>query len=386
MKGNVKNITAMKSAARTLILILVLLLAAGLLLSPVQPAMAGENSKAFPLQDGEQERRRSLGPYTMYEQIIYQAKQERIMEWLADDMSEGRATGTPAGSSAARFIEVLYRQYGLEPLFGGSFYQPFIADSLSGTRGRNVVGIVRSAVPSDEYVLISAHYDHLGILQGNVYNGADDNASGVTVLLNLADMFGTMKKTKTGPDKNIIFAALDAKELNMAGSKALIGKLLRNEPAGAGGHPSPSAAADSTRASDSRPAFPGIPRDRIICAINIDQIGTVIEPVHEADTSFVIVLGEQTLRKDDRGLIDLCNRYYRLGLDIDHTFYGSENFTELFYQLSDQTVFHQAGLPALIFTSGFHRHTYKTTDDPAIISYPVMKKRTLLIFYLTLML
>ena len=102
-----------------------------------------------------QERRRSLGPYTMYEQIVYQAKQERIMEWLADDMSEGRATGTNAGMSVARFIEVLYRQYGLEPLFGGSFYQPFIADSLSGTRGRNVVGIVRSAVPSDEYVLIS---------------------------------------------------------------------------------------------------------------------------------------------------------------------------------------------------------------------------------------
>ena len=304
-----------------------------------------------------QERRRSLGPYTMYEQIVYQAKQERIMEWLADDMSEGRATGTNAGMSVARFIEVLYRQYGLEPLFGGSFYQPFIADSLSGTRGRNVVGIVRSAVPSDEYVLISAHYDHLGILNGNVYNGADDNASGVTVLLNLADMFGTMKKTRTGPDKNIIFAALDAKELNMAGSKALVGRLQEREMT-----------------------------DSILCAINIDQIGTVLEPVHEADTSFVIVLGEQTLRKESRGLIDMCNRYYNIGLDIDHTFYGSKNFTELFYQLSDQIVFHRAGIPALVFTSGFHRHTYKTTDDPDIISYPVMKKRTLLIFYLTMML
>ena len=284
-----------------------------------------------------QERRRSLGPYTMYEQIVYQAKQERIMEWLADDMSEGRATGTNAGMSVARFIEVLYRQYGLEPLFG--------------------VGIVRSAVPSDEYVLISAHYDHLGILNGNVYNGADDNASGVTVLLNLADMLGTMKKTRTGPDKNIIFAALDAKELNMAGSKALVGRLQEREMT-----------------------------DSILCAINIDQIGTVLEPVHEADTSFVIVLGEQTLRKENRGLIDMCNRYYNIGLDIDHTFYGSKNFTELFYQLSDQIVFHRAGIPALVFTSGFHRHTYKTTDDPDIISYPVMKKRTLLIFYLTMML
>lgn len=330
---------------------------------------------------GEQERKRSLGPYTMYEQIIYQAKQERIMEWLADDMSEGRATGTHAGMSAARFIEILFRQYGLEPLFGSSFYQPFIADSLNGTVGRNVAGIVRSAVPSDEYVLISAHYDHLGILNGNTYNGADDNASGVTVLLNLADMFGTMKKTKTGPDKNIIFAALDAKELNMAGSKALIDKLLSDEESTA------CTTSDTTdSASSPEEEFPGIPKDRIICAINIDQIGTVLEPVHEADTNFVIVLGENTLRKEHRGLIDMCNRDYNIGLDIDHTFYGSENFTELFYQLSDQTVFHQAGIPSLIFTSGFHRHTYKTTDDPDIISYPVMKKRTVLIFYLALML
>ena len=302
-----------------------------------------------------QERRRSLGPYTMYEQIVYQAKQERLMTWLSHDMNHGRATGTRDAARVARYIETHFRQYGLEPFCEGSFYQPLLADSASGTVGRNVIGFVPSAVPSDEYVLITAHYDHLGVLDGNIYNGADDNASGVTVLLNLADMFGTMKKTRTGPDKNIIFAALDAKELNMAGSKHFVNHLI-------------------------------IGKDSIICAINIDQIGTVIEPVHEADTSFVIVLGEQTLRRQDRGLIDMCNRYYNIGLDIDHTFYGSENFTRLFYQLSDQIVFHEAGIPALVFTSGFHRHTYKTTDDPDIISYPVMKKRTLLIFYLTMML
>ena len=304
-----------------------------------------------------QERRRSLGPYTMYEQIVYQAKQERLMTWLSHDMNHGRATGTRDAARVARYIETHFRQYGLEPFCAGSFYQPFLADSASGTVGRNVIGFVPSAVPSDEYVLITAHYDHLGVLDGNIYNGADDNASGVTVLLNLADMFGTMKKTRTGPDKNIIFAALDAKELNMAGSKALVGRLQEREMT-----------------------------DSIICAINIDQIGTVIEPVHKADTNFVIVLGEKTLRRQDRGLIDMCNRYYNIGLDIDHTFYGSENFTRLFYQLSDQIVFHEAGIPALVFTSGFHRHTYKTTDDPDIISYPVMKKRTLLIFYLTMML
>lgn len=332
-----------------------------------------------------QEHKRSLGPYTMYEQIIYQAKQERIMTWLADDMNEGRATGTTSAQRVAWYISEMFRQYGLEPLFGDSFYHPFIADSVSGTRGRNVAGIIRSAVPSDEYVIISAHYDHLGILNGNIYNGADNNASGVTVLLNLADMFGTMKKTRTGPDKNIIFAALDAKELNMAGSKAFVETLLKKE-SGRGRSTKRHDEETSMPSTLNPTQFPEIPKEQIICAINIDQIGTTIEPVHETDTSFVIVLGENTLRKGDRGIIDMCNRYYNIGLDIDHTFYGSENFTELFYQLSDQTVFHNAGIPALIFTSGFHRHTYKTTDDPDIISYPVMKKRAILIFYTVMML
>ena len=243
----------------------------------------------------------------MYEQIIYQAKQERILEWLADDMNHGRATGTRDAARAARYIETHFRQYGLEPFFGNSFYQPFPADSASDVAGRNVIGIVPSAVPSDEYVLITAHYDHLGVLDGNIYNGADDNASGVTVLLNLADMFGTMRKTKTGPDKNIIFAALDAKELNMAGSKALVHNLLSKEESTAyttsyTTDPTASTASTASTAADWADSvssleedFPGIPKDRIICAINIDQIGTVLEPVHEADTNFVIVLGENTL-------------------------------------------------------------------------------------------
>ncbi len=305
------------------------------------------------------------------------------MTWLAHDMNHGRATGSIDAIRTARYIETHFQKYGLEPLCGNSFYQPFPADSASNAAGRNIIGIVPSAVPSDEYIIITAHYDHLGILDGNIYNGADDNASGVTVLLNLADMFGTMRKTKTGPDKNIIFAALDAKELNMAGSKAFVDRLIQKESMSAS-ISTIRPASDTSRNPEEE--FPGIPKDRIICAINIDQIGTVLEPVHEADTNFVIVLGENTLPKKHRGLIDMCNRYYNINLDIDHTFYGSENFTDLFYRLSDQIVFHEAGIPALIFTSGFHRHTYKTTDDPDIISYPVMKKRTMLIFYLTLML
>lgn len=300
-----------------------------------------------------QESHRSLGPYTMFEDAIYQSKQEEILTYIAHDYAEGRETGTNASQMIAKFISDRFREYGLDYYKGKSFFRPFMADSA--TRARNVVGIVKSTVPSDEYVIISAHYDNIGKINGAIYNGADKNASGVTALINLAEMFGSMGKAKLGPNKNIIFAALDGTEYNMAGAKHFIEDL-------------------------------NIDKRKIICDINIDQIGTVLEPVNDNDTNFVIVLGEKTLRPEHRGLIKMCNNYYNINLDIDYTFYGSKNFTELYYQLSDQIVFHKAGIPALIFTSGFHRYTNKTTDDPNIISYPVLKKRTVLIFYLTLML
>ena len=228
-----------------------------------------------------------------------------------------------------------------------------MADSL--TRCRNVAGIVKSIIPSNEYVIVTAHYDNIGKINGAIYNGADKNASGVTAMLNLSEMFGTMRKAGMGPGKNIIFVALDGTEHNMAGSKHFIEDL-------------------------------NVQKDNIICNINIDQIGTVLEPVIEKDTNFVIVLGEKTLRKEHRGKIDMCNRFYNIGLTVDHTFYGSKMFTDIFYQLSDQIVFRNAGIPALVFTSGFHKYTNKTTDDPCIISYPVLKKRTILLFYLIMML
>ncbi len=297
-----------------------------------------------------------FGPYKLYERLITQEKQQQILEYLAHDMSEGRATGTHAGKWTARYIEDKFKQYGLEPLFGDTYYQPFLPDpEREDLKARNVAGIVRSIVDSDEYVIICAHYDHLGVLDGKIYNGADDNASGVTALLNLAEMFGEMKNTKTGPPRNIIFVAFDAKEHSMAGSKYFVEHLP-------------------------------IPKKNILCAFNIDQIGTVIEPVHDNDTNFVIALGEHTMKKSRRGRMDFCNDYYKIYLDIDKTFYGSQTFTELFYQLSDQISFYNAGIPAMLFTSGFHSHSYKVTDDPEIISYPVLKKRTLLIYYLTILL
>ncbi len=293
---------------------------------------------------------RSLGPYTMFEQMIYKSKQSRILSYISNDCTRGRATGTLGNEMVARYIRDHFEEYGLEPL-DGAYYQQFKLDSIVG---RNVVGIVPSIFPSNEYVFVTAHYDHIGALNGFVYNGADDNASGVTALMNLAEIFGSMRKARLGPSKNIVFVAFDAKELSMSGSRHFVKNLT-------------------------------IPKDSIICAINIDQIGSILEPVHPNDSNYVIILGEQSLKSKERGKLDICNKFYNLNLDIDYTFYGSDTFTPLYYRLSDQVAFTEKKIPALLFTSGFHKHTYKITDDENIICYPVLKKRTLLVFYFIMM-
>ena len=294
---------------------------------------------------------RRKGPYSRFEDAVYTHKQMELLSWLSDDMCRGRATGSVECEMVAHFIARQFEKYGVEKLYPDSYFQQFQVDSA--TRGRNVVGIVRSVVPSDEYIVVCAHYDHLGVLKGVVYNGADDNASGVVAMLNLAEIFSLMKFTKTGPSKNIIFVALDGKECNMAGSKYFVNHLP-------------------------------VSRNKIICAVNLERLGTVLEPVHEGVENFVIVLGQNTLRKDDRSKIAYANVHYNLWLDIDYTFYGSDSFSKLYYKLSDQIVFHDAGIPALLFTAGFHKFTYKPEDDVDIISTQALRMRTLLVYYFIL--
>ena len=282
------------------------------------------------------------------EQIIYQTKQKSILEYIANDLTRGRATGTLSNQMVSEFIKDKFENYGILPYNRGYYYQHF---DVSGIRGRNIVGYLPSKNVSDKYIIVSAHYDHLGALNGFVYNGADDNASGVTALLNIAELCGVAHKAGKGLEYNIIFVAFDAKELSMAGSKHFVENM-------------------------------NIPTNKVIAAINIDQIGSILEPVTEGNKEYVVALGEKTLPKKNRGKIAHCNKYKNLNLEIDYTFYGSDAFTDIIYKLSDQNSFANKGIPALYFTSGFHKHTYKITDDINLIDYDVLRKRTLLIYYL----
>lgn len=280
-----------------------------------------------------------------YEPALREGFLENVVSFMADDANTGRASGTEGNFRCEQFIAQSFRQYGLKP-YNWTYTQSFrYRDSITL---RNVAGVMTASVPSDEYVIISAHYDHLGELKGTIYNGADDNASGVAALLGLAKMFSEMREAGYGPRKNLIFVAFDGKELSLSGSRYFVKHL-------------------------------NIPAERITAAINIDIIGTNLVPPGR-DSSYIIAIGEESLAKRYQGLLRPVCLQPECRMDLWLTFYGSRDFTRMVYENGDHFNFAKKKIPAIFFTSGFHQHTYKPTDDTETIDFPLLKKRTFVIF------
>ncbi len=288
-----------------------------------------------------------------YEYLITIKQQKKHIEELTSAETEGRATGTAGAALAKGYIASAFEQYGLRR-WRGSYFQEFpvypgkeLREGEPRIKGCNVAGYIPSSEGGRDYIIIGAHYDHIGTLEGKVFPGADDNASGVAVLLELAKVFGKIRE-KEKFNKNIVFAAFDANNMNNAGSRQF--------------------------ASDLR-----IAPERIICMINIDQIGSNLSPPGK-DSSYLLVLGADKLKEWDREQITLCNNLSETPLDIDFTYYNSPSFYNIFYRLSDQSSFTENEIPSLLFTSGITIHTNKESDNVSNISFRVLDKRIKLIY------
>lgn len=153
------------------------------------------------------------GPFAQGERI------GKIVEFLASDALQGRNAGSEGIEKAARFIEDSFRAHGVEPYYGT------YRDTLSNYAepAYNIVGVVQGSDPElkKEYILIGAHYDHVGIVEmvdgDQIANGANDNASGTATVLEFARYFGNHKTNK----RSLIFALFSAEEKGLLGSKHL---------------------------------------------------------------------------------------------------------------------------------------------------------------------
>lgn len=273
-------------------------------------------------------------------------KLQSSVSFIANDLTKGRQTGTPGALITASYIRSELERMGMMPFYSNTLTQSFRIDSTQ--IGRNVIGVLNAQYYTDQYIVISAHYDHLGIIGGQIYNGADDNASGVASLLAIAELFTKMKSERDGPKKNIIFAFFDAKESSMAGSEYFTAMLP-------------------------------IKKFQLRLNINIDQIGCTFAPPGE-NKNYLLYVADSKVRGDIRKDLDIIRRFYLPDMDLDHTFYGSPSFYELFMRTSDHYSFSKAGIPSVMFTSGIHMHTYKPTDVHFFIDYAALLDRTKLIF------
>ena len=136
---------------------------------------------------------------------------------LAADSMEGRKIGTPGGARARALLIRAFIRIGLDPI-RDQITVPFAARTRAAeVNGVNLVGLIRGKKHADRYLVVSAHYDHLGVRNGVIYNGADDNASGTAAVLSMARWFKAHP-----PENSIIFALFDGEEAGLLGANAFV--------------------------------------------------------------------------------------------------------------------------------------------------------------------
>lgn len=283
------------------------------------------------------------------------------VEFLTDSICAGRGTGTIGAVETAAWIA---REFENAKLMKskGSYFKRFKTDK--GICGTNVIGFMpnSSKKAHNKYVIIGAHFDHLGTINGTMYPGADSNASGTAALVSIAEMFSQMKMSGKIWDSNIIFVAFDGNGHDLSGSRALWKMIERGEL--------------TDPVSGGR-----ITKKMITLMVNIDQVGCSLSPLKSGRKDYLIMLGNHSISPNKQERLEMCNRLYLTNLQLSHTYYGSENFTKMFYRLSDQRVFIDNHIPAVMFTSGITMNNNKTRDNAASLNYPVLKKRIYLMYH-----
>lgn len=211
----------------------------------------------------------------------------------------------------------------------------------------NVLGLLEGTDKKDEVVVISAHYDHVGIQHDTIYNGADDDGSGTSAVLELAQAFSKAKAEGHGPRRSILFLLNAGEERGLLGSEFYTG-------------------------------HPVVPLAQTITDLNIDMIGRT-DKRHSATDKYLYLIGSDKLSSQLHGLSEAANaNYSKLKLDY---FYNDPQDEEKLYYRSDHYNFARHGIPVIFYTSGLHQDYHKATDDVDKIEFDKLADRAQLVFF-----
>lgn len=225
------------------------------------------------------------------------------------------------------------------------------AKTSKTTQVSNVLGVVEGTDKKDEYLVLTAHYDHVGKRNDTtIYYGADDDGSGTTGILELAEAFAKAKAEGRGPRRSILFMTVSGEEKGLWGS----------------------------RYYSEHPVYP---LEKTTADLNIDMIGRIgTEYLKDKDSvNYVYIIGDDKLSSDLAPITDQVNNMY-VKMKLDRK-YNDPNDPNRFYFRSDHYNFAQKGVPIIFYFNGTHADYHRPTDTPDKINYPMMAKRAQLVFY-----
>jgi hypothetical protein len=215
----------------------------------------------------------------------------------------------------------------------------------------NVLGFIEGTDKKEEVVVVTAHYDHIGVHDGEVFNGADDDGSGTTALLMMAKAFSKAKEDGNGPRRSILFMPVSAEE------KGLLGSRYYSE----------------------NPIFN---LKNTVADLNIDMIGRVDQAHHEdsvPNPNYVYIIGSDFLSTELHNINENQNKKHTQ-LQLDYT-YNSIDDPNHYYQRSDHYNFAKHGIPVIFYFNGVHEDYHQASDTVDKIDFKKIAHISKLVYY-----
>ncbi len=213
--------------------------------------------------------------------------------------------------------------------------------------GVNVMGFIEGSSKKDEIVIVSAHFDHVGKTGDDIFNGANDNASGTSTVLEIADAFAEAKRNGEGPKRSILCLLVSGEEKGLLGSAYYTDK-------------------------------PVFPIENTVVDINVDMVGRS-DVKYANNPDYIYVIGSDRLSTDLHKINESVNQKYTQ-LTLDYT-YNSESDPNRYYFRSDHYNFAQKGIPAIFYFNGTHEDYHRPSDTAEKINFEQMKNTGQLIFH-----
>ena len=272
-----------------------------------------------------------------------------FVEEISADKYKGRMTGEDGHDSVCNYIRNYYKSLNIAaPSSHPNYYQIVPKEELPDNinTSQNVIAYIEGSEFPDEYIYIAAHSDHEGIIDGQIYPGADDNGSGTAAVFEMAEAFQMAVKNGYGPKRSIVFLHVTAEEVGLHGS----------------------------RYYTNHPVFP---LENTVTTLNIDMIGRV-DKRHEDNEAYIYVIGADKISTELHFIVQEANANFGK-LSLDYKFNEDRDPNRYFYR-SDHYNFALKDIPVVFFFNGEHEDYTMPTDTADKINYPLLEKRTKLIF------